>query len=252
MLTLTKNRIKYIQSLQKKRHRDEAQCFLAEGNRLVADLLPHLRCQILVTTPERYALLPQVSCEELYLVDQSQLDIVTTQKSAQETIAVFHKRQPILDLTQLDGKLSLALDTVQDPGNLGTIIRIADWFGIENILCSRESADLYNPKTVQSTMGAIARVNLFYVDLPETLAQTNLPLYGTFLDGGNLYNEALTPHGIIIMGNEGNGISPEIERIVTHKLLIPGFPLEHPPCESLNVAVATSLVCAEFRRRIAR
>ena len=148
-------------------------------------------------------------------------------------------------------ELALALDGVQDPGNLGTIIRIADWFGITKIYCSRETADAYNPKVVQATMGSIARVRLVYTDLVPMLrsAEGEVPVYGTLLDGEDLYDKPLTQGGIIVMGNEGNGISPEVRPLVTERLLIPSFPPNRPTAESLNVAIATAVVCAEFRRR---
>jgi TrmH family RNA methyltransferase len=149
----------------------------------------------------------------------------------------------------LDGKLSLALDTVQDPGNLGTIIRIADWFGIEHVLCSKETVEVYNPKVVQATMGALARVSVHYVDLVEVLKETSLPVYGTFLEGEDIYGEALSAEGVIVMGNEGNGVSEEVKKLVSRKLYIPNFPKGRETSESLNVAVATAITCAEFRRR---
>ncbi|MGL5015728.1 MAG: RNA methyltransferase [Bacteroidales bacterium] len=251
MMTITKNRIKYIQSLQKKRERDAAACFLAEGNRLVSDLLEYCQCQILITTQQIFdSITPPSDCKEIYILDQQSIDKISTQKSAQQMIGVFHKKEYTLSPDELKGKLTIALDTVQDPGNLGTIVRIADWFGIENVICSPNCADIYNPKTVNSTMGALARVKVHYTDLLELLPQCDTPIYGTLLDGQNIYHQEITPEGIIIMGNEGNGISPEVQQLITHKILIPGYPQEHPLCESLNVGVATSIVCAEFRRRL--
>jgi TrmH family RNA methyltransferase len=148
--------------------------------------------------------------------------------------------------------LCLALDNVQDPGNLGTIIRIADWFGIKNIFCSIGTADAYNPKTVQATMGAIGRVRVHYLDLPRYIASLNgkAPIYGTFLDGENIYKKELRNKGIIIMGNEGNGISNECSALVNERLFIPNYPAGCETSESLNVSVATAIICSEFRRRI--
>ena len=146
--------------------------------------------------------------------------------------------------------LSLALDGIQDPGNLGTIIRIADWFGIEQIFCSDDTVDAWNPKVVQATMGSIARVNIIYFNLLEFLdtLPADFPVYGTLLDGDNIYTQPLTPHGLIVMGNEGNGISPEIRQKVNRRLLIPSYRTDDT-AESLNVAIATAITCAEFRRR---
>jgi len=152
-------------------------------------------------------------------------------------------------LASLNGSLSLALDNVQDPGNLGTILRIADWFGIRNVLCSIGTADVFNPKTVQATMGAIGRIRIHYTDLPTFLATVKLPVYGTFLEGKVLYDAELQNEGIIVMGNEGNGISQAVEKWITDKLYIPDYPAESTGSESLNVSVATAIVCSEFRRR---
>lgn len=157
-------------------------------------------------------------------------------------------------LSSLNSQLILALDGVQDPGNLGTIIRTCDWFGIHDILCSRDTADCFNPKVVQATMGALARVRLHYVDLPQMLAQLHqqgIPLYGTLLEGRNMYdaNAIADRHkGVIIMGNEGNGISPQVRQLITHPLFIPSYPADMPTSESLNVGIATAIVLSEFRR----
>jgi TrmH family RNA methyltransferase len=154
----------------------------------------------------------------------------------------------------MDKKLIVALDGVQDPGNLGTIIRTCDWFGIHDILCSHDTADCYNPKVVQATMGALARVRLHYVDLPQVLAEIKAqgtPLYGTLLEGTNMYGSNAIPdkqHGVIIMGNEGNGISSAVRQHITHPLLIPSYPADAVTSESLNVGIATAIVLAEFRR----
>ena len=152
---------------------------------------------------------------------------------------------------QVEHNLCLALDNVQDPGNLGTIIRLADWFGIEDIFCSADSADLYNPKTIQATMGSIARVRVHYINLHELITDLSpsTPIYGTFLEAENIYNQPLTSQGLIVMGNEGKGISEAIEKLITHKLYIPNYPPDRCTGESLNVAIATAIVCAEFRRQ---
>ena len=153
---------------------------------------------------------------------------------------------------ELKGKLTLALDSVQDPGNLGTIIRIADWFGIETIICSHETADVYNPKVVQATMGSIARVKVIYTDLQNTLKHLSesLPIYGTFLNGDNIYKSNLSNDGVIVMGNEGRGISKEVAKVITNRILIPNYPEGRKCADSLNVAIATAITCAEFRKRV--
>jgi RNA methyltransferase, trmH family len=148
-------------------------------------------------------------------------------------------------------QLVLALDGVQDPGNLGTIIRVADWFGIKDIFCSLDTADCWNPKVVQATMGSIARVQLHYVDLNKMVESlpADYPIYATLLDGENIYKQELSHHGMIVMGNEGKGISPILRTKINRKLYIPNYSSNEDTAESLNVAIATSIVCAEFRRR---
>jgi TrmH family RNA methyltransferase len=167
-------------------------------------------------------------------------------------MGIFRQPRHDADITAPERELCLALDSVQDPGNLGTIIRIADWFGIENIFCSQGTVDAYSPKTVQATMGAIGRVKVHYVDLPsfiETIKE-RAPLYGTFLDGDDIYGKKLENRGLVIMGNEGNGISEECRKHITEKLFIPNYPVGRETSESLNVSVATAIICSEFRRRI--
>ncbi len=250
---LSKNKIKLIKSLNQKKFRTETNCFLAEGNKLIADILPFFDCELLVTCTSWLATQGDIKAKEIIVVEQEEIDRASLLKNPQEVIAIF--RQPVyaLHTEKLTDKLSLVLDGIQDPGNLGTIIRLADWFGIENIICSPNTADVYNPKTIQATMGAIANVKVHYTALEEFIhtfsGEENIPVYGTFLDGENIYQQKLSSNGLIIMGNEGNGISKNIEALVSHKLYIPRFPENRNTSESLNVALATSIVCAEFRRR---
>jgi TrmH family RNA methyltransferase len=176
----------------------------------------------------------------------------------QEVIAIFRQPEYSLDKEKVRTELTLLLDEIQDPGNLGTIIRLADWFGINQVICSPNTVDIYNPKTIQATMGALAHVNVFYTPLPEFLEEIQkdsqhsgkkIPVYGTFLDGSTIYGQVLSPTGLIVMGNEGNGISPELASYITHRLYIPNYPQGKESTESLNVAVATAITCAEFRRQ---
>ena len=168
----------------------------------------------------------------------------------QQVLALFPLPSPSHSLTPSPSHLSIALDGVQDPGNLGTIIRLADWFGIESIYCSEDTVDAWNPKVVQATMGSIARVDIIYMNLPEMLDNlpADFPVYGTFLDGENIYQQPLSENGLIIMGNEGNGISEAVRSRITHRLLIPSF-RQDDTAESLNVAIATAITCSEFRRK---
>ncbi len=248
-MSLSKNKIKYIRSLKEKKYRFEYGTFVAEGNKLVNDLLPYMTCQLLVATSEFLKMTDVTDAEEVIEVSESQLSQISFLRNPQQVLAVFY--QSTNDLTpDFQKELVLALDGIQDPGNLGTIVRLADWYGINHIYCSLDTADLYNPKVVQATMGALARVNVHYVDLPSFLGTNKqIPIYGTLLNGGNIYQKEITQNGILVMGNEGNGISPEIENLITEKLYIPNYPVGSPTSESLNVAIATAIVCAEFRRR---
>ncbi len=245
---LSKNKIKFIQSLERKKARKEYGCFLAEGNKLVEDTIVAFSCKLLVATSEWLQAHPQVQADEVVEASPDEICRASLLSSPQDVIAVYEIPQYTVQPTSLSQQLVLALDTVQDPGNLGTIVRIADWYGIEHILCSPLCADLYNPKVVQATMGALARVQIHYVELVDFLPQIKAPIYGTFLDGENIYTQSLTPSGIIVMGNEGNGISPDIRSLVTHTLFLPSYPEGRATSESLNVAVATAVVCSEFRR----
>ncbi len=249
---LSKSKIKLISSLSQKKYRDETGLFIAEGTKLVTDLAQAFACSMLITTSEWLKNNAKINAAELIEVNELELQKITNQKSPQGVLAVFVKPDYKWTNDNLSSKLSLALDDIQDPGNMGTIIRVADWFGITDIFCSEHSADAFNTKTVQATMGALARVKVHSVNLADFLENILplVPIYGTFMDGDNIYNKELTPHGIIVMGNEGNGISTEIEQFVTQRLLIPNYPAGQITSESLNVGVASALVCGEFRRRI--
>lgn len=247
---LSKNKIKYIRSLELKKNRKEEQVFVAEGHKLVGDLLGHFSCRLLVATRTWLERNPKVQAEEIIEVTPEELTRASLQKTPQEVLAIFEQPVWTYDVPAISQSLSLALDDIQDPGNLGTIIRLADWFGIEHIFCSQGTVDVYNPKTIQATMGALARVKIHYCHLPSLIASLdNVPVYGTFLDGENMYGKTLTGHGIIVMGNEGNGISEEVARCVNERLYIPNYPPQRETSESLNVAMATAIICAEFRRR---
>ncbi|MEI6753021.1 MAG: RNA methyltransferase [Paludibacter sp.] len=247
---ISKSKIKLINSLSQKKFRDETGLFLAEGTKLISDLATSFNCSFLAGTPEWFQQNKSINALETIEVEVDELKKISNQKSPQGVLAVFQK--PIYEINEQELRLSLALDEVQDPGNLGTIIRVADWFGISDIFCSENSADAFSPKTVQATMGALSRVRVHTVNLENFLKiyQSKMKVYGTFMDGENIYTKTLTQTGILVMGNEGNGISSRIEKLVTDRLLIPNFPEGEITSESLNVGVATALVCGEFRRRI--
>ncbi len=249
---LSKTKIKYIHSLELKKNRKEERVFVAEGPKNVKDLCGFFTCKLLIATKQWFERNITIKADETVEVTDEELARASFLKHPQEVLAVFEQPTYTADASVLSHSLCLALDDVQDPGNLGTIIRLADWFGIEHIFCSIGTADVYNPKTVQATMGALARVKVHYCDLIQLITQAkSIPIYGTFLDGQNLYKQELTSYGLIVMGNEGSGICPEIKKLVTHKLFIPNYPEGCDTSESLNVAIATAVICAEFRRRIA-
>ena len=246
---ISKNLIKLIKSLEQKKFRLREKLFVAEGPKVVGDIMVSKRPQRLIATRQWYE---KHQIEEDVLVSEEELRKVSFLQHPQEVIALFPLPEiNSFDYNSLRNDLVLALDDVQDPGNLGTIIRLADWFGIEQIICSLGTADAFSPKVVQATMGSIARVNLHYTDLPSFLENLGdgFPIYGTFLNGTNVYEQELSKSGVIIMGNEGKGISKEVERYVNKRLFIPSYPAERPTAESLNVAIATAITCAEFRRR---
>lgn len=252
---LSKNKIKWIRSLEYKKFRKETGCFLAEGNKLVADMLPYFECEFLLSESSWLATQGDIRAKEHIIAEKGDIERASLLRNPQNVLAVFKQPDYKPDIEALKKKLSLVLDDIQDPGNLGTIIRLADWFGIENIICSPDTADIYNPKTMQATMGALARVRTHYLDLPDFFKNikdaenSSFPIYGTFLEGENLYEKTLSPTGLIVMGNEGNGISSEIESFITQKIHIPSYPPQSETSESLNVAVATAIVCSEFRRQ---
>lgn len=250
---LSKNKIKYLQSLAKKKVRDEESAFIAEGAKTVCDIAPYFKCKLLCATPDFFDKHQAIEAEETFIINEQELKQASLLKTPKEVIAVFYQRkEKTTTLTKLpSSELCLALDDVQDPGNLGTILRIADWFGIRHVFCSKHSADAYAPKVIQATMGAIARVEVHEVDLLDFIKKLSpdAPIYATCLDGENLYQQKLSAHGLIVMGNEGNGISEEVLKVTTHKMLIPSYPKDTTTSESLNVAVATAITCAEFRRR---
>lgn len=250
---ISKNKIKYIHSLELKKNRTKEGKFVAEGHKVVDDLLALAPADLIVATPEWLQGKHFDRQTEVIEVTEDELKKVSFQQHPQQVLAVFQQTsQPQQAFSQVDSsQLNLILDGVQDPGNLGTIIRIADWFGIEHIYCSQDTADVYNPKVVQATMGSIARVKVEYgdvLDLVESLP-ADVPVYGTLLDGDNIYQQKLENCGFIVMGNEGKGISPALAQKVNHRLLIPNFPEGRPTADSLNVAIATAITCSEFRRQ---
>jgi len=248
---VSKSTIKYIRSLELKKFRNEHKAFVAEGNKLVEDMLKSFNCELLIAKPSWMATQGDIPAKELLVAETEDIKKASFLKTPQDVIGVFGIPSHNIKEINANSNLVLALDGVQDPGNLGTIIRLADWFGIEHIVCSMDTADAFSPKTVQATMGALARVNVHYTDLAVFLdIHKDTPVYGTYLDGENIYSKTLKSTGIILMGSEGNGIRPYLKDYVNQKLYIPNYPQERETSESLNVAIATAIVCSEFRRRI--
>ena len=244
-----KNTIKWVHSLEMKKNRKREGLFVAEGPKVVGDLLSRFRLHSVFATDEWTGGESIGADVRLERVDDDTLRRLSFLQHPQQVVAVMEMNKE--EKVEVDAdRLTIMLDGVQDPGNLGTIIRIADWFGIDSIICSPDTADAYNPKVVQATMGSLGRVSVTYSPLVPLLSSlpADMPIYGTLLDGKDIYQKELTRHGVIIMGNEGNGISDEVRAMVTHPLLIPRF-RQGESAESLNVAVATAITCSEFCRR---
>ena len=253
---ISKSQIKLVRQLDQKKFRRIERLFVAEGPKVVGELLKRWQ-PVSVFATEAYT--PPYPVEVQRITDD-ELRRLSFLQHPQQVVALFPlpTPSPVTFLSEQNEQsqarpssdtLVLALDGIQDPGNLGTIIRLADWFGIDNIICSEDTADAWNPKVVQATMGSIARVNIVYTNLSEVFDHlpADVAVYGTLLDGDNIYEQELTEGGIIVMGNEGNGLSPEVRRRVNRRLFIPSY--RDDTAESLNVAIATAIVCSEFRRR---
>lgn len=235
MEKISKSQVKLVKSLQVKKYRDELGLFVAEGEKCVEELRRAFELVHLYREGEN--------------ATRTEIEQMSGLRTPQGVIGVFKKR-PIGDRELQIGDFVLALDGIQDPGNLGTIIRTCDWFGVHDIFCSSDTADCYNPKVVQATMGALARVRIHYVDLPAWLKEQQGPIIGTLLEGRDMYEAPPPKQGIIVMGNEGNGISQDVRKLISHPILIPPYPNKKASevIESLNVSIATAIVLAEFRR----
>ena len=244
---LTKADIRLVRSLADKRARTDEGLFVAEGGKLIGELRgSHLKVRKI------FALEGVFAGPEVETVAPRDMERLSLLKTPSNSLALVEIPRCDLKPERLRGRLTLALDDVQNPGNLGTIVRLADWFGIGDVVCSEATADCFNPKVVQATMGAILRVRVHYTDLGAFLhdaGAAGLPVYGTFLEGENIYGTTLTEEGVVVMGNEGRGVTPACAAQVTRKLFIPPYPADRRGSESLNVAMATGIVCSEFRRR---
>lgn len=253
---ISKSKMQLIASLKQKKARKESGLFVAEGNKCVKDTFGSFRLRMLVVEAERrehYKDVVTSCCDaEIYWASPAEIKRMSSLSTPADILAVYEVPEQDRNSWSIgiEDRLTLLLDGIQDPGNLGTIIRAADWFGVHHIAASRSTADLYNSKTIQATMGAVSRVKMLYTDLVNLVTEySDLPVYGTLLDGQNIYDTSLSNNGFLIFGSEGHGISPEMREVVSQSLLIPSYPPEETTSESLNVAVATAITLAEFRRR---
>lgn len=252
-MEITKSYRKMVATLATAKGRRENGLFVAEGTKCVLDTINSFNISAVLATSGWISEYGDRIKNRSVLYEVKRADIIemSSLSTPPDVIAVYQipDDQPA---GPVEGELYLALDRIQDPGNLGTIIRVSSWMGISRIYCSQETVDVYNPKVVQATMGALSQVKIEYCDLTSRLAEAKrngIPVYGTFLDGENIYTSRLTPGGIIVMGNEGKGISSEVSQSVTRRLYIPPYPAGSEHVESLNVSVATAITVAEFRRQ---
>ncbi len=241
---LSKALIKFIKSLQIKKYRKQEQCFIVQGQKSVAELLlADFEVRLVIGTPDYFSTAKLDEHIECIEASENELQRLGEFQSNDRVMAVA-RILPNRYVSPPANTFSLVLDDIRDPGNLGTIIRTADWYGIANIIASNETADFYNPKVISATMGSFTRVNVYYTDLPEYLAQARCPVYGAYLGGENIHSMNVTTGGLILIGNESRGISPELESFVTQKVTIPRF----GKAESLNAAIATAIICDNFIR----
>ena len=239
---VTKNQIKHIIALQQKKYRQSEGLFIAEGQKVINELLhSQFKLQHLYFTDAIFPTVPQDQKTQISDGQLKKISALTTQNNCLAIFAMQEYKPPTIS------GIVVALDNLRDPGNMGTIIRLCDWFGITQLLCSNGTVDLYNPKVVQATMGSLTRVQVNYVDLPKFLEHQDVAVFGTFMDGENIYAQQLPQNAIIVLGNEANGISSEIVDSVTQKLAIPRFG-DLQATESLNVASATAIILSEFSR----
>ncbi len=253
-MEISKTKLLSLSSLQLKKHRRAQRLFVVEGTKAVLDTLPHFGLHCLVALQSWIDSHPGAAPDsKLYSASEQQLKKLSSLTTPPPVVAVYDmpESSEAQWLEGVDSRLTLLLDGIQDPGNMGTIIRVADWFGVRHIAASPDTVDIYNNKTIQASMGAISRVKVHYCDLHQLIsAHPQLPVYGTLLEGDDIYATDLKNLGFVIMGNEGNGISPALRTLITDALRIPSYPPGEPTSESLNVAIATAVTLAEFRRRL--
>lgn len=245
---LSKSQISFVNALHQKKYRKEHSLFIAEGTKSITEFLrSDYSVDTIFYTPDAAAKLGKF-LQKVKLIECSvgELKKISSLTTPSDALALIHiPKKTNISPESFKNKLSLVLDGVQDPGNLGTIIRTADWFGFTELICSEDTVEAYNPKVVQATMGSLSRIKVIYTGLKDLFAASQLPVFGTLLDGIPVYETSFTPEGFIVLGNEGNGISDEIKDMITQKITIPRF----GRAESLNVSVATAIICSEIKRR---
>ncbi len=257
---LTKNQIKLIKSLHEKKNRQELGLFLVEGAKSVAELLTSdFTINHLLVTEEFYDKnieiirpLTEIKGVPFEIIKQDELEKLGTLESNNAALAVVKQKENVVPAITTD-EIIIALDDIRDPGNLGTIIRIADWYGVKNIIASKNTADFYNSKTISATMGSFTRINIFYTNLEDFLPKIGLPIFGALMSGENVHTFQFPKSGILLIGNESNGISPAVEKLVTQKITIPRFEQVYPNdkvgrAESLNVSIATAVIMDNWNR----
>lgn len=252
---ISKNKIKEIGLLKNKRGRQRSGLFVVEGDKMVQELIQSdYQIKGIYGLPEwkektdKNALTMQRFTE----ISENDLKKISSLKTPNKVLAIAQQKNMSLNVNSLNEELCIGIDSLQDPGNFGTIIRIANWFGINQIICTEDTVDMYNPKVIQATMGSIFRVNVCYLDLAKLLQDisSSVPVYGAFLKGISIFDTNLTDNGLVIFGNESKGISKRIELLVKNKFHIPSYPPESIEMESLNVSTAVAITCAEFRRQL--
>jgi TrmH family RNA methyltransferase len=253
---LSKNKSRFIISLQKKKVREEAGLFVIEGDKIVREFLDAgVTLKTLIAKKEFISGLPLSAKEHISEIEDAsyeELKQISTLKTPHNAVAIVRIPEKKINIPEVLNHLCAALDCVQDPGNLGTIIRAAAWFGIRNIVCSPDCVDVFNPKVVQSSMGAVLHVKVFYSELKqfmEVAIQNKIAVYGTMLDGDPVYSQKLASRGVILLGNESRGISADLIPLVTDRIMIPGAGRGIPGIESLNVGMAASVIFSEFQRQ---
>ena len=246
---LSKSQLSFIKSLHQKKYRKESGLFIVEGIKSIVEFLASsFKIHSIYSLPQNLSLLPALPANiKLFEVNNAELDKISTLQTPQGILAIIHiPESEKLSALDLPGRFTLVLDGIQDPGNLGTIIRTADWFGFQNVVCSMNTVEVYNPKTVQATMGSLARIRVDYMDLGDFFKEVTLPVFGALLEGKSMYDINWGTEGLVILGNEGQGITDEVQEFITDPVTIPRV----GAAESLNVAISAAIICSDIRRNL--